>query len=168
MGNGLPTLRWGKHRVRLYAVRTRRGKAPAPPAPKGEKSTEMQKRKNQRCRQSACVSACEPLCARLIGWVASVPPLKDEGPCWGFVGLVGQSQKIAASHLKICYAKQRTLILGRVGERFVHPRVGESRGRRKSRRKPWRSLRQGNSFPPAVRAVTETGTDAFLSKGIFS
>ena len=29
---------WGKHRVRLYAARTRRGAAPAPPAPKGEKS----------------------------------------------------------------------------------------------------------------------------------
>ena len=28
---------WGKHRVRLYAARTRRGYAPAPPAPKGEK-----------------------------------------------------------------------------------------------------------------------------------
>ncbi len=32
-----PTFGWGKHRVRLYAVRTRRGTAPAPPAPKGEK-----------------------------------------------------------------------------------------------------------------------------------
>ena len=28
----VPT-RWGKHRVRLYAARTRRGAAPAPPAP---------------------------------------------------------------------------------------------------------------------------------------
>ena len=28
-------LGWGKHSVRLYAVRTRRGPAPAPPAPKG-------------------------------------------------------------------------------------------------------------------------------------
>lgn len=26
---------WGKHRVRLYAVRTRRGYAPAPPPPEG-------------------------------------------------------------------------------------------------------------------------------------
>ena len=33
----VPTFRWGKHSVRLYAGRTRRGKAPAPPAPKGEK-----------------------------------------------------------------------------------------------------------------------------------
>ena len=30
-------LGWGKHRVRLYAARTRRGVAPAPPAPEGEK-----------------------------------------------------------------------------------------------------------------------------------
>ena len=29
---------WGKHRVRLYTARTCRGYAPAPPAPKGEKS----------------------------------------------------------------------------------------------------------------------------------
>ena len=28
---------WGKHRVRLYVVRTCQGVAPAPPAPKGEK-----------------------------------------------------------------------------------------------------------------------------------
>ena len=28
-------LGWGKHRVRLYAVRTRRGYAPAPPTPEG-------------------------------------------------------------------------------------------------------------------------------------
>lgn len=33
----IPTFRWGKHSVRLYAGRTRQGKAPAPPAPKGEK-----------------------------------------------------------------------------------------------------------------------------------
>ena len=35
----VPTLRWGKHSVRLYAGRTRRGKAPAPPAPRGRKKT---------------------------------------------------------------------------------------------------------------------------------
>ena len=34
---GSPPFWWGKHRVRLYAARTRRGYAPAPPAPKGEK-----------------------------------------------------------------------------------------------------------------------------------
>ena len=37
--DGKPTLGWGKHSVRLYAGRIRRGKAPAPPAPKGEKGT---------------------------------------------------------------------------------------------------------------------------------
>lgn len=31
----IPTFRWGKHSVRLYAGRTRRGKAPAPPSPQG-------------------------------------------------------------------------------------------------------------------------------------
>ena len=38
----VPTLRWGKHSVRLYTGRTRRGKAPAPPAPKG---SSMQRKK---------------------------------------------------------------------------------------------------------------------------
>ena len=38
VGAEKPTLGWGKHSVRLYAVRTRRGEAPAPPSPlKGEK-----------------------------------------------------------------------------------------------------------------------------------
>ena len=38
-----PTLGWGKHSVRLYAGRIRRGKAPAPPAPEGEKGNEVQR-----------------------------------------------------------------------------------------------------------------------------
>ena len=37
-GRGKPTHGWGKHSVRLYAGRIRRGRAPAPPAPKGERS----------------------------------------------------------------------------------------------------------------------------------
>lgn len=40
----IPTFRWGKHSVRLYAGRTRRGKAPAPPAPKGEKGFQCRKK----------------------------------------------------------------------------------------------------------------------------
>ena len=39
---------WGKHRVRLYAVRTRRGAAPAPPAPKGEKKCSTEERLPRR------------------------------------------------------------------------------------------------------------------------
>ena len=42
--DGKPTLGWGKHSIRLYAGRIRRGKAPAPPAPKGEKENGMQRR----------------------------------------------------------------------------------------------------------------------------
>jgi len=34
---------WGKHRVRLYAVRTRWGAAPAPPAPKGGQKCNSEK-----------------------------------------------------------------------------------------------------------------------------
>jgi len=56
-----------------YAPSALAGARPRHPlSPKGEKSTEMQKRKNQRRRRSACVSTCEPLCAELIGWVAPV------------------------------------------------------------------------------------------------
>ena len=39
----IPTFRWGKHSVRLYAGRTRRGKAPAPPAPRGRKEFNAEK-----------------------------------------------------------------------------------------------------------------------------
>ena len=45
--DGKPTLGWGKYSVRLYAGRIRRGKAPAPPAPEGEKEDTMQKRKTE-------------------------------------------------------------------------------------------------------------------------
>ena len=38
VGAEVHPLGWGKHRIRLYAVRTRRGVTPATPAPKGEKS----------------------------------------------------------------------------------------------------------------------------------
>ena len=38
----IPTFRWGKHSVRLYAGRTRRGKAPAPPAPRGRKEFNLE------------------------------------------------------------------------------------------------------------------------------
>ena len=40
----IPTFRWGKHSVRLYAGRTRRGKAPAPRPQGGERSS-MQRKK---------------------------------------------------------------------------------------------------------------------------
>ena len=42
----VPTLRWGKHSVRLYAGRTRRGKAPAPPSPQGGERSLMQRKKS--------------------------------------------------------------------------------------------------------------------------
>ena len=42
----IPTLRWGKHSVRLYAGRTRRGKAPAPPSPQGGERSLMQRKKS--------------------------------------------------------------------------------------------------------------------------
>lgn len=41
----MPTLGWGKHSVRLYAGRTRRGRAPAPLPPKGGERRKMQKKK---------------------------------------------------------------------------------------------------------------------------
>lgn len=42
---GKPTFGWGKHSVRLYAGRIRRGRAPTPPAPEGEeKGSRMQKK----------------------------------------------------------------------------------------------------------------------------
>ncbi len=55
----------------------------------------------------ATKSACEPLCARLVSWIASVPPLKAETPCRGFVGLLEQRQKGRTAYIKICDAKQR-------------------------------------------------------------
>ena len=39
--------RRGKHRVRLYAARTRRGVAPAPLPPEGEERSSMQKKKTE-------------------------------------------------------------------------------------------------------------------------
>jgi len=49
----------------------------------------------------AAKSAYEPLCAKLIGWGAPVPPLKDEAPCRGFEGLVGRGRKAMVPYLKI-------------------------------------------------------------------
>lgn len=39
---------WGKHSVRLYAARTHRGAAPAPPAPKGELKCNSEKGTRRR------------------------------------------------------------------------------------------------------------------------
>ena len=47
----VPTLRWGKHSVRLYAGRTRR-KAPAPPAPKGRKEFNAEKENSDHHRKN--------------------------------------------------------------------------------------------------------------------
>lgn len=48
----VPTLRWGKHSVRLYAGRTRRGKAPAPPAPRGRKEFNAEKENSDHHRKN--------------------------------------------------------------------------------------------------------------------
>ncbi len=82
----LPTLGWGKHSVRLYAGRTRRGKAPASPC--SLKRRGIRKRRNaekkpeklsplvgwhqkqRRIEEVPCkivIPPCEPLCAVLSG-----------------------------------------------------------------------------------------------------
>ena len=43
---------WGKHRVRLYAARTRRGVAPAPRPLRGEKVQYRKRRATQNLRRS--------------------------------------------------------------------------------------------------------------------
>ena len=48
----VPTLRWGKHSVRLYAGRTRRGKALAPPAPRGRKEFNAEKENSDHHRKN--------------------------------------------------------------------------------------------------------------------
>lgn len=48
---GKPTLGWGKHSVRLYAGRIRRGKAPAPPTPEGEKGQRNAEKENRNCHR---------------------------------------------------------------------------------------------------------------------
>ena len=50
---------WGKHRVRLYAARTRRGAAPTPPAPKGEKKCNSERRTTSKI--CAAVNKKEPV-----------------------------------------------------------------------------------------------------------
>ena len=42
-----PTRGWGKHSVRLYAGRIRRGGAPAPPAPKGDEEGNIMQKKTE-------------------------------------------------------------------------------------------------------------------------
>ena len=46
VGAKFPPFGGGKHSVRLYAGRTRRGKAPAPPSPQGGERSLMQRKKS--------------------------------------------------------------------------------------------------------------------------